>query len=290
MSLINPVAKKHCKKCFLNHMGMWAILPSILDHAIAEHIEGRLPVAFSPGEDIPESVDMQVHDGVGVISLTGAMMKGRSKFGDTMSTSDARSVIREARAENSIRSVLLRIDSPGGHVDGTAELAADIDGLATQKPVHVFGEDMMASAAYWIASGAHRISANDMAQVGSIGVFSILYDRSKQFQSRGITVHKVATGDLKGQGAPGTEISAEALDEYGEIVRHYGERFFGRVESTRRLTGDALAEIKRGGVFTAPKAKSLGLIDEVESFDAAFNAAREAGLVAGRRERFKRGY
>jgi signal peptide peptidase SppA len=283
-------AKSECRSCFIKHMGAWAIVPDILDHAVSEYMEGRLVAAFEPGADIEDNVSTSTIDGVAIVSLTGAMMKGRSKFGDEFSTVDARRHIREIGQDSSVKAALLRIDSPGGHVDGTAELAADIDALAAKKPVHVFAEDMMASAGYWIAAGANRITSNEMAQVGSIGVFAVLYDRSKQFEKRGITVHRVATGDLKGTGAPGTEISAEALSEYGEIINHYGTAFFGRVEGKRRIESAAMEEIKRGGIFTAPKAKSLGLIDGIETFDQAFESAREAGAVAARRERFKRGY
>ena len=286
---MKTIAKTNCKACFVSHLGAWAIIPHVLEHALAEYVDGRMTVAFEAGAEIPDSVSTEVVDRTAIISIGGTMTKGRSKFGGSVSTLDAREHVRAASRNDAVDAVLLRIDSPGGHVSGTAELGADIDRLARMKPTHVFGEDTLASAAYWIASGASRITANDMATVGSIGVFAVMMDQSRQFDKRGITVHKLATGDLKGAGVPGTAITEEALAEYGGIVQHYGEQFFSRVRSQRVLTDENWQQISRGGVFTAPQAKAVGLIDEIGSLEDAFSAAREAGQKFRGRQRLKAG-
>src|SRR5690606_10632494 len=141
--------KTECKSCFVSHMGAWAILPSVLEHAVAMYIEGRLPLAYEGGEKpTTNTTAYAVEDGVAIISIDGPMMKGRSKYGGN-STLDTRQRIREAMRDDQVSAALLRIDSPGGHVAGTQELFTDIKRLSANKPTHAFIEDLGASAAYW---------------------------------------------------------------------------------------------------------------------------------------------
>jgi protease-4 len=265
-------------------------MPSVLDQAVIAYMEDRLPRAFDERDRPTENTTAYaVEDGVAVISIDGPMMKGRSKYGGN-STLDTRQRIREALRDDAVKAALIRIDSPGGHVAGTQELHQDIRKLAANKPTHSFIEDLGASAGYWAASGAHSISANEMAQVGSIGVYAILEDSSGVSEKRGIKVHRIATGDLKGGGARGTEVTEDIKEEARRMVANMGAQFFAAVRSTRAISDPNWEEIARGGVFTAREALANGLLDRVESIDEAFTSLQDKIRLAKGRENLRRGF
>ena len=95
---------------------------------------------------------------------------------------------REAAERDDIKAVFLDIDSPGGTVAGTPELAATVASINAQKPVYAFSSGLMCSAAYWIASQARAIYATPSAQVGSIGVVQAVIDDTAALDARGIKV------------------------------------------------------------------------------------------------------
>lgn len=282
--------KNDCKPCHAANIGKpWAILPEFMESAVVAYNEGRLPLAYEDG--IPESntTPYAVEDGVAIISIDGPMMKGRSKFGGA-STLDARERIREAMRDDKVGAVLLRIDSPGGHVAGTQELFNDIKRLSDNKPTHAFIEDLGASAAYWAAVGARSVSANETAQVGSIGVYTVLEDLSGVAEKRGIKVHVVATGDLKGGGARGAALTDGVKDEARKTVESMGAIFFQAVRSRRAITDSDWADVSRGGVFLAREAMAKGLIDQVESIDEAYTRLRDRAKAERARTNLKRGF
>jgi signal peptide peptidase SppA len=279
-----------CKPCFTNHMGAWAIMPSVLESAVAAYIDGRLPLAYAEGEK-PDgnTTPYAVEDGVAIISIDGPMMKGASKFGGN-STLHTRQRIREAMGDDAVKAALIRVDSPGGHVAGTQELFQDIRRLAHNKPTHAFIEDLGASAGYWAAAGASSISANEMAQVGSIGVYALLVDDSGAMDKRGIKVHKVATGDLKGGATRGVSVTDDIREEAVRMVNAMGAAFFSAVRQQRTITDDNWEAISRGGIFTAREAVANGLIDRVESIDEAFASLRDKAKAQRARQNVMRGF
>jgi len=159
--------------------GAWAILPQALSDAAAA-LNGRelgdhaaitaLVLGMRRKRDEPVRRIGPASD-VALIELSGPLMKHQSSLGGT-STIDARRQVREATAAERIRAILLAIESPGGTIAGTAELADEVSKAATIKPVHAFIEDLGASAAYWVASQASWITVNASGLVGSIGSYA----------------------------------------------------------------------------------------------------------------------
>ena len=125
--------------------------------------------------------------GVAVIAISGILEKRQ--------THHVRSLLRNATEDERVVGILLVIDSPGGTVAGTADLAASIRSAAKVKPVHAFVEDLAASAAYWAASQAGKVFANtNTAMVGSIGTYAVLIDSSEMANKAGIKVHVIRAG------------------------------------------------------------------------------------------------
>lgn len=211
-------------------------------------------------------------DGVAVISLRGPMMKYVSSMSDGASTVFARRQLRQAVADDGVGSILLAIDSPGGTVAGTADLAADVAEAAKRKPVYAFVEDLTASAAMWVASQAHKVFANNTtALVGSIGTYAVLYDQSKVAEKLGVKVHVVRAGEYKGAGVPGTEITEAQLAEVQRIVNALNEEFLNGVARGRNLAIENVKSIADGRIHPASEAIGLGLVDAIQTIDQVIN-------------------
>jgi protease-4 len=223
-------------------------------------------------------------DDIALIRIVDQMSKAPSSMGGT-STILTRRAIRQALADEEITSLLLAIDSPGGMVAGTMELAEEVRRASEKKPVSAHIEDLGASAAYWVASQAQRITATVITQVGSIGVLAEVWDESGVAEKMGLKVHVVSTGPYKGLGAPGTPVTDELLQEVDAIVQGIGAQFFRDVQQGRKLSNPRLAAVTTGQVWLAPQALELGLIDGIESFEQALEAAGKMRRRRGRSER-----
>lgn len=291
--------------CFQAHIGLWAIEPLWAQQAVAQinaglwkarPLEATLQAysertaedhrwhfqSAAPGVQRQESQLFSRIDDTALIRIVDQMTKAPASMGGT-STILTRRALRQALADDSISNILLAIDSPGGMVAGTMELADDVAQAAAVKPVAAHIEDLGASAAYWVASQAQRVTATRISQVGSIGVVAEVVDEKAYADKQGFVVHVVSTGDYKGLGAPGTEVTQAYLDEVKALVEGIGREFFGAVQRGRGLSDRALAAVKTGQVWLAPQAVSLGLIDDIESFDEAVTA------LAAMRKRRSRG-
>lgn len=263
--------------CFRAHMGLWAIDPLWIQHAVTALQNGLYPVVAFEEELSTQALEgndrkmfLQTGD-TAVIRLVGAMQKGTSKFGGT-STIQARRAIRQALADETVGRVMLSIDSPGGQVPGTAELADTIAEASYHKPIAAYIEDLGASAAYWAGSQAQRITSNRSAEIGSIGVLAVLEDSSGRADRAGVKVHVVSTGPYKGLGVPGSTILPEHLQEVQSRVDTIAEHFFQAVQSGRKLTKAQMAAVTDGRVHSAQQAMQLGLSDGIETFDEALAA------------------
>lgn len=289
--------KNDTKPCFSAHMGPWLVSPEWINRALAAIKGGMYPeAAIAPtlkDEKLPDETNAAYEAGVytktagnifvngtAIIEMRGAMMKGASKFGDTVSTVAVRRQVRDAMADRQVKSIVLAIESAGGHVAGTKELADDVKAAAAVKPVVAHIDDLGASAALWVASQATRVYANATAEVGSIGVVAVLHDLSGAYEREGVKVHVVSTGDLKGAGTAGTEITEEIIASVQDKVDALNEFFINAVAEGRNLTVEAVKEMATGDTFIAKKALALGLIDGIQTLDDTIAQSRLTNVTA----------
>lgn len=268
----------HNPKCRARHLGAWAIQPAYLTGALASIRSGTWrPRAESEDYDAParepDPASYQITPaGVAVVSLRGAMMKGWSKYAEC-DTLRVRAALRAATADPLARAILLVLDSPGGGVPGTQELADDVMAARQVKPVHAHVDDCCASAAYWVASQAERLTTNAMGTTGSIGVFCVLHDESKAAEMDGVKVHVVSTGGLKGAGTPGTPVTDEVLSDTQRLVDQVNALFHAAIVRARPgLSGEAMAKVATGQVWMGAEAVALGLVDAVCTLEDAHAA------------------
>lgn len=257
------------------YLGVWAIEPASFDALwqTARSLDLKNAIGTRSAQVAATS---SKNGEVAVVEIRGAMTKYGSSLSGAGSTVNIRSAIRSAASDPSIGSIVLVIDSPGGTVAGTQELAADIRSAKQKKPVVAFVEDMAASAGYWVASQATAIYANtDSAFVGSVGTFVAMYDYSAAFAEAGIKPVVVKTGEYKAAGTPGTEINAKQIEMYQGLVNSIQKEFSSSVRKSRSLSDDQMSTVTTAELFTASRAQALGLIDGVKSYEQVLAEANK---------------
>lgn len=214
---------------------------------------------------------------IAVIEAAGTLMKHESSLDSSTSTVRLRREITQAANDPTVAGILLVIDSPGGTTAGTADLGTAVRNANQKKPVYAFAEDLAASAAYWIGCQAERFFANDAtALIGSIGTFIGTYDMSGRAGMTGVRAKVYKTGSLKGTGFPGTEITPEQDAYLQSIVDESQQHFVAAVAAGRKMSAEQVQQVASGGVFVAPNALKLGLIDGIQTFDATLQALAAA--------------
>ena len=188
--------------------------------------------------------------------------------------------LREVAIDDTVGTVLLDIDSPGGTVSGMPELAAEVRRLRESKHVVAIANSLTASAAYWIASQADEVVATPESLTGSIGVFTVHEDWSKMLARVGIDVTYVHAGRYKVEGNPDQPLTDDARDHKQSIVDDAYRLF---VNDVARGRGVSAAQVRsdygEGRVLTATDALQAGMVDRIAGFDATVR--RLAGVKAG---------
>ncbi len=222
-----------------------------------------------------------IQHGIAIVPIRGPM----TKFGAFGGVATARiaGALLELQYLNTVGGAFLIFDTPGGSVAGTESLAHAVAELNRVKPVHGHVEDLCASAGMWVASQCGRLTAEPASEVGSIGTFTLIADSSELFKQKGITIHTIASGGVKGGGADGTPITNEHLAEIQQRVNAFQALFTKGVSEGRKIPRALVREYADGRLHMAPAAKRMRLIDAVERRMEA-----HLGLTAATRQRIAR--
>lgn len=259
------------------YFGAWAVheekfngvLKQVQSSNFAEHFAAARAAAMpAVGEYL------KTESGAAIIDVIGMMTKYGSSFSAMRhGTVGVRASLRAAMKDKEVSGIVLRIDSPGGSVSGTGDLGDDIAKAAKKKPVVAYIEDMGASGAYWIASQATRVIANPGALVGSIGVYSVLYDMSAMAAQDGVKVIVVRSAEMKGAGTLGTEITPAQLQDAQRVINEIHEQFVGVIMRGRRMGREQVEQLADGRIHIASSALGLGLIDAIGDESSAIDWA-----------------
>lgn len=229
-------------------------------------------IAAQGGVAKPPAVGFEVRDGTLHLRIGGVLLKSVPWFFsflgiDATSTEDARAVIAEAMADESIKAIHLEVDSPGGTVDGIQALADDI--YDATKPITAHAPDIAASAAYWVLSQADKATAGSTAAIGSIGVYTVYQDLSEMAEDLGIKVHVISNHELKGTGVPGAPITEEQLADIQRVVDAYTDRFVSSVARGRGVSKSEIRDLATGQVWIGKDAKRRNLVDAIAKDEPA---------------------
>lgn len=193
---------------------------------------------------------------------------------------DASAVLEKiinAKNDDSIKGVLLLIDSPGGAFAPSMELALAIKDLKAKKPVLVYASGTMASGSYLVGVGANKILANPASFIGSIGVIMQTADLSGLANKLGIKEQTIQAGEFKSAGTFTRPWNKQEKQFLQNLIDQSYELFTDFVAKERGLALDQKDQWANARVFLAAKAKELGLIDELSNYE---NAKKELEQLA----------
>ncbi len=216
---------------------------------------------------------------IAIIAAVGPIMSGPSQvdfFGDsTMGSATMIKAIRQARDDETVKAIVLRVDSPGG-----SALASDLmwhELETVKKPFIVSMGDTAASGGYYIAMGADRIFAEPGTITGSIGVVGGKIALDKFLAKIGVTTSVVTRG--KNSGVAETSMMALSDTERNALQKLMNDiyaQFTGKAAAGRKMDVEKLENLARGRIYTGNQAKELGLVDEIGTLDDAIAYAKKA--------------
>jgi len=222
---------------------------------------------------------LQVRDQVGVIVAQGTIIDGSQPPGTIGGDSTAR-LIRQAARDNSIKAVVLRVDSGGGSAFAAEVIRSELMNLREAgKPVVVSMGDVAASGGYWIAMGADEIWAYPSTITGSIGIFGFFPTFQDTLAKIGVYTDGVGTAPLASALNPGLSLNEDVRRLLQSFIEDGYEDFIGLVAEHRNMTLDAVDAVAQGRIWSGAQAQERGLVDQLGTLeDAIASAARIAGL------------
>ena len=214
----------------------------------------------------PASPCLSIDDGVGVVAIRGPMLRQPGVFEraflNACDTEEIARAVEEAASRADVQAIFLDIDSPGGSVNGTPELAQAVADAAKSKYVYAFTAGQMCSAAYWVASQADAIYAAPSARVGSIGVILPVLDSSGAFDKAGLKLEVFAAGKFKSAGTPGVSLTEDQRTWLQTEVEETAADFRAAVLARGRQIPD---EAMEGQTFSARRAQRMNLAGTVRN-------------------------
>jgi protease-4 len=218
-------------------------------------------------------------DKVAVIVASGEIVDGEAMPGTIGSTSLSR-LIRQARENEQVKALVLRVNSPGGSAFASEVIRGELEAFTgTGRPLVVSMGATAASGGYWISTPASKIWASPGTITGSIGIFGVLPTFEATFEKLGLSIDGVGTTPLSGAGIPGRPLSPLVQNTLQTTVEFGYSRFLSLVAASRQMSEAEVDLIARGQVWTGREALGNGLVDELGDLDDAINSAASiAGL------------
>ena len=217
-------------------------------------------------------------DQILIIPIKGIISMSDSDLPFRTSTTNADVILaslKKAKENKNIKAVILEINSPGGTVVASKEVADAVKDF--DKPIVALIREVGASGAYWIASGADKIVADELSITGSIGVISSYLEFSKLMEEYGITYESLVSGRYKDLGSPFKELTSEERNILQNKIDKIHQVFLREVKENRNLT--STREIETGIFLLGIEAKNLGLIDVLGNKENAIELAKELSNI-----------
>jgi protease-4 len=219
---------------------------------------------------------------IGLVVVQGEIVDGQSESdnagGDTISA-----LLDQARREDDVKAVVLRVDSPGGSVFASEKIRRSVEALKDDgKPVVVSMGNLAASGGYWISMAADQIWAEPSTITGSIGIFGLIPTIDQPLAKLGIHTDGVGTTPLAGAFRMDRPLTPEMKAIVQATIERGYHEFIAGVSKGRNIPVDKVDSIARGRVWSGVAAKGLGLVDSLGGIeDAEAAAAKLAELKPG---------
>lgn len=250
------------------------------------YLSGRLGGAGRPATPGPWDealVEGEGRDKVAVVNIEGEI----TDTGDLSRAAVASQIVsqlRQAKDDDAVKAVILRLNTPGGSVVASDEIHAAVEELVEEgTPVVASMSEVAASGGYYVASATDRIVANPSTFTGSIGVILVLVNLEEAAGNLGIEPIIIKSGRLKDLGSPFSELTEEERDILQSLIDGAYDRFVDVVAQGRDLSRADVREVADGRPLSGEQARDAGLVDVLGGFDRAVEEARAlAGIEEAR--------
>jgi protease-4 len=193
---------------------------------------------------------------IGVIEIEGAITDMKEAMEDVVNFKE----------DDSIKGVILRINSPGGAVGPTQEIYSEIKKLKQSKKVYVSMGSVCASGGYYLAVTGEKVYASPSTITGSIGVImqqTVVEDLMKKI---GVEANAIKSGPLKDTGTPFRKMRDDERKYLQGVIDSIYEQFVNDVAEGRQMPVDRVKQLADGRIYTGLQAKQMGLIDDIGTF------------------------
>jgi protease IV len=224
---------------------------------------------------------------IGVIYATGAITSGKSGFdplnGAALGSDTLIDAIRQARRDNSLRAIVLRIDSPGGSAAASDAIWRELmlaKNERSDRPIVASMSDLAASGGYYIAMPAQVIVAQPSTLTGSIGIFGGKIVTGGVYEKLGAHIDSTSIGKNAEMDSPVRPFNADERKKIQEQLQAFYDGFVEKVAQSRHPTPEKIDAIAQGRVWTGQQAKENGLVDSLGGLDTAVAIAKQRAKLA----------
>jgi protease-4 len=187
--------------------------------------------------------------------------------------------LRKARADRSIRAIVLRVDSPGGSAIASDIIWREMVLTKNQKPLVASMSDVAASGGYYISMPAHAIVAEPSTLTGSIGVVLTKFVIDGTLKKLGMNMESVQQGKYAGIYSPVRPFSPEERARVAQNMQATYDAFVEKAAQGRNTTPERIDAIGQGRVWTGRQAKQIGLVDELGGLERAVALAKQRARI-----------
>ncbi|WP_155693481.1 signal peptide peptidase SppA [Psychrosphaera haliotis] len=223
---------------------------------------------------VDQSYPILAANKVAVVVASGTIYDGNAKPGEIGGHSTAK-LLRDARLDDTVKAIVLRVDSPGGSAFASEIIRNEIEAIKESgKPIVTSMSSLAASGGYWIAASTDKIWASPSTITGSIGIFGMFLTYEETLAKLGVYTDGVGTTELAGLSA--ARKLPKAMEDILQLSVENGYRqFLNLVATERDMSIKEVDNIAQGRVWSGQTAKALGLVDELGFFDDAIKGAAE---------------
>jgi protease-4 len=226
---------------------------------------------------------------IAVINAAGVINSGGSGFdpvnGPIVGSDSLVEYIREARADRSIKAIVLRVDSPGGSSTASDVIWRELSiSRENGRPVIVSMSDLAASGGYYIALGGDAIVAQPGTLTGSIGVYTGKFVTTGSLDKLGANIEATSNGKHAEIYSPDRRFTAEERAKIQESMQLVYDQFIERTAAARQMAPEKVDEIAQGRVWTGEQARQLGLVDELGGLYKAIDLAKQRARIPAEEE------
>ena len=209
---------------------------------------------------------------VGIVEIQGVITESK----------DILNLIKRFREDDEIKSIVVRIDSPGGVIGPSQEIYREIRKTTPEKKIIASMGSIAASGGYYIAAATNGIIANPGTITGSIGVILAYTNFRAVLDKIGMVPVVIKSGPFKDMGSPTKKMSKEEKDVLQAFVDQAHQQFVSAIAEGRKMDIDHVKSLADGRIYTGEEAVKQGLVDRLGNFEDAIEWAGQLGGIQGR--------